>query len=281
MQEVFFMYRVIKVLNNNGILVLDDASGQELILLGNGAGFGHRAGERMTELPKGRRYELVSEKTPALIRVNGIDPIYIEAAGKIIETAEAAMGPLQHDILIPMADHIAMAAARAREKKEIPNPFQHDIAALFGDEYEAARKGCEILKKMTGTALGEDEAGFIALHIHAGLAQENVADSLETARLVGVCMTMIEEGAGKKLPYGSLGYNRLMSHVRYMLARARKGERTDLDLEAYAKEQFPFEYALAEQILKKLEQELRMTFEKEETGFLAIHIRRVTGGETA
>ena len=51
MQEVFFMYRVIKVLNNNGILVLDDASGQELILLGNGAGFGHRAGERMTELP--------------------------------------------------------------------------------------------------------------------------------------------------------------------------------------------------------------------------------------
>lgn len=42
MQEVFFMYRVIKVLNNNGILVLDDASGQELILLGNGVGFGHR-----------------------------------------------------------------------------------------------------------------------------------------------------------------------------------------------------------------------------------------------
>ena len=79
------MYRVIKVLNNNGILVLDDANGQEQILLGNGVGFGHRMGERMTELPKGRRYELVSEKTPALIRVNGIDPIYIEASGKIIE----------------------------------------------------------------------------------------------------------------------------------------------------------------------------------------------------
>ncbi len=133
--------------------MLDDANGQEQILLGNGVGFGHRMGERMAELPKGRRYELVSEKTPALIRVNGIDPIYIEAAGKIIETAEAAMGPLQHDILIPMADHIAMAVARAREKK-FPIRFQHDIAALFGDEYEAARKGCEILKKMTGTALG-------------------------------------------------------------------------------------------------------------------------------
>ncbi len=85
--------------------------------------------------------------------------------------------------------------------------------------------------------MGEDEAGFIALHIHAGLAQENVADSLETARLVGVCMTMIEEGTGKNPLWLSV-YNRLMSHVRYMLARARKGERTDLDLEAYAKSSF-------------------------------------------
>ena len=54
-----FMYRIMKVLNNNGILVLDDQSGQEQILLGNGVGFGHRIGERMTRLPEGKRYELV------------------------------------------------------------------------------------------------------------------------------------------------------------------------------------------------------------------------------
>lgn len=274
------MYRVIKVLNNNGILVLDDTNEREQILLGNGVGFGHRIGERMQKLPQAKRYELVKEKTSVLSRVNGIDPVYIEASGKIIELAEETMGPLQHDILIPMADHIAMAAARARKKKEIPNPFQHDIAALFGEEYEAAKKGCGILKTMTGITLGEDEAGFIALHIHAGLAQENVADSLETARLVNACMAMIEDGTGKQLPYGSLGYNRLMSHVRYMLVRARKGERTDLDLEAYAKNTFPSEYDLADRILRKLEQELKLAFAKEETGFLAIHIRRVTGAET-
>lgn len=273
------MYRVIKVLNNNGILVLDDTTGREQILLGNGVGFGHRMGERMQKLPVAKRYELVKETTSVLTRVNGIEPVYIEAAGKIIEIAEETMGPLQHDILIPMADHIAMAAARARKQKEIPNPFKQDIVALFGEEYKAAKKGCTILEEMTGVRLGEDEAGFIALHVHAGLAQENVADSLETARLVNGCMTMIEEGTGKKLPYHSLGYNRLMSHVRYMLARARKGERTDLDLESYAKEHFPAEYELADQILRKLEQEMKLEFAKEETGFLAIHIRRVTGGE--
>lgn len=72
------MYRIVKVLNNNGILVLDDESKQEQILLGNGVGFGHRMGERMKELPNARRYELVSEKTSALTRVNGIDPILLK-----------------------------------------------------------------------------------------------------------------------------------------------------------------------------------------------------------
>lgn len=38
------MYRIIKVLNNNGILVLDGESQREVILLGNGIGFGHRTG---------------------------------------------------------------------------------------------------------------------------------------------------------------------------------------------------------------------------------------------
>ena len=40
------------------------------------------------------------------------------------------MGTLSHDILIPMADHIALAVSRAREDRELPNPFRHDIKAL-------------------------------------------------------------------------------------------------------------------------------------------------------
>ena len=48
------MYRIIKVLNNNGILVLDGESQREVILLGNGIGFGHRTGERIESTEIGR-----------------------------------------------------------------------------------------------------------------------------------------------------------------------------------------------------------------------------------
>ena len=271
------MYRIMKVLNNNGILVLDDQSGQEQILIGNGAGFGHRIGERLAKLPEGKRYELVRQGASALTRINEIEPVYIEAAGHIIEEAEKTLGTLQHDILIPMADHIAMAASRIREKKEIPNPFLQDIRVLFEEEFAAAQKGAEILKKLTGLDFSEDEIGYITLHIHAGLARENVAQSLETARLANRCLGLIEEQMNRKLTADSLGYNRLVSHIRYMLDRVRKGESANLDLEEYARHSFPREYEAATKVCQILEQEMKLHFPQEETGFLAIHIRRVMG----
>ena len=44
------MYRIIKVLNNNGILVYDDHTGREMILLGNGVGFGKRPAQQIASL---------------------------------------------------------------------------------------------------------------------------------------------------------------------------------------------------------------------------------------
>lgn len=271
------MYRIIKVLNNNGILILDDESGQEQILIGNGVGFGHKSGERLKLLPHGKRYELVEEGISALTRVNEIEPVFIEAAGRIIEEAEQILGELEHDILIPMADHIAMAATRIREGKEIPNPFLQDIEVLFEEEYQAAKRGGEILRELTGLDFSKDEIGYITLHIHAGRAKENVAQSLEMARLVNRSIFLIEDGMKQRIPLDSLSYNRLVSHIRYMLARARKGERTNLDLEDYARTSFPREYETACLVCEGLEREMKTVFPKEERGFLAIHIKRVMG----
>lgn len=94
------MYRIIKVLNNNGILVLDGDTGRELILLGNGIGFGHRTGERLEQVKEAKRYELVTGKSTALQQVNSIDPVFIEAAGNIIESARKTLGDISSDILI-------------------------------------------------------------------------------------------------------------------------------------------------------------------------------------
>ena len=113
------MYRVIKVLNNNGILVYHVETGKEMILLGNGVGFGKKPTEQIEKLPGAKVYSLVTRRKQesVLKTVNGIRPEFIEATGKIIEEAENVFQKINHEMLLPLADHIALAAKRAKENQ--------------------------------------------------------------------------------------------------------------------------------------------------------------------
>ena len=271
------MYRVIKVLNNNGVLAFDMDKSREVIFLGNGAGFGKKTGERFAQIKGASSYaaEPRGDAGSALKAVNGMDPVFLEVTGKIIDEAEKRFQNVNRDVLLPLADHIALAVQRAREGKEFPNPFNQDIRAMFPQEYLAAEQGKQMIEEATGQRLSEDETGLITLHIHAALSDENVEESLMAARLVKVSVEMIEEGLHVKLKPDSLSYNRLVSHVRYMIFRIMREEQVSLDLEDYAKESFPLSYSLAEQICTRLERELKKKIRREEIGFLGIHIERV------
>lgn len=189
------MYRVIKVLNNNGILVYHVETGKEMILLGNGVGFGKKPTEHIEKLPGAKVYSLVTRRKQesVLKTVNGIRPEFIEATGKIIEEAENVFQKINHEMLLPLADHIALAAKRAKENRQLPNPFTPDIRVLFGEEYQVALKGREIIQQLTGYEISEDEVGFITLHIHAGLSDEAVSQTLDATRIVNEGIAMIEQ----------------------------------------------------------------------------------------
>ena len=189
------MYRVIKVLNNNGILVYHVETGKEMILLGNGVGFGKKPTEQIEKLPGAKVYSLVTRRKQesVLKTVNGIRPEFIEATGKIIEEAENVFQKINHEMLLPLADHIALAAKRAKENRQLPNPFTPDIRVLFGEEYQVALKGRKIIQQLTGYEISEDEVGFITLHIHAGLSDEAVSQTLDATRIVNEGIAIIEQ----------------------------------------------------------------------------------------
>lgn len=271
------MYRIIKVLNNNGILVYDNDTKKEMILLGNGVGFGKRPAEQIAHLPGAKMYSLVTrEKRQSVLQVvNGIRPEFIEAAGRIIDEAEKIFNKVSRDILLPMADHIALAAKRAKENRQIPNPFTPDIRVLFAREYGAALKGREIIRQMTGYEISDDEVGFITLHIHAGLSDEQVSEALETTRIIDEGIAMIEHAFGQKFEEDSLAYTRLMSHLYYMVARTRKGESAKADFNDFIFANYPKTGEVAERVCDYMGMQLKKEVAAEEIGFLAIHIQRV------
>ena len=276
------MYRIIKVLNNNGILVYHNETGRELILMGNGVGFGKKPTQQIEDMPGAKVYSLVTrQKQQSVLKVvNGIQPGFIEAAGRIIEEAEKVFSEVNHEILLPMADHIALAAKRAKENRQIPNPFTPDIRVLFSKEYTVAIRGRDIIREMMGYEISDDEVGFLTLHIHAGLSDEQVSVTLDTTRIINEGIRMIEKGFSQKLQEDSLAYTRLMSHLYYMVARTRNGESTKVDFNDVIFTNYPETGRVAEMVCSYMGNELKKPVAKEEIGFLAIHIQRVISPET-
>ena len=276
------MYRIIKVLNNNGILVYHNETGRGLILMGNGVGFGKKPTQQIEDMPGAKVYSLVTrQKQQSVLKVvNGIQPGFIEAAGRIIEEAEKVFSEVNHEILLPMADHIALAAKRAKENRQIPNPFTPDIRVLFSKEYTVAIRGRDIIREMMGYEISDDEVGFLTLHIHAGLSDEQVSVTLDTTRIINEGIRMIEKGFSQKLQEDSLAYTRLMSHLYYMVARTRNGESTKVDFNDFIFTNYPETGRVAEMVCSYMGNELKKPVAKEEIGFLAIHIQRVISPET-
>lgn len=165
-----------------------------------------------------------------VLSLNRIDPEILEIANQILDQAESVFGTIDRSILFPLADHIYYAVKRIKKKEQISNPLTEDIRLLFHMEYKVAACIIPILQKKYRISIGEDEVGYIALHVHSAIDNENVSDAIQIARAVRACVQIVEEAMDKKIDVLSLSYNRLMNHVRYMIVRAIKGEKLKMSL---------------------------------------------------
>lgn len=273
------MFRVKKVLNHNTLIGIGMDDNREYLLIGKGIGFGRKISERI-EVPETSTVYSLHEKTQrgtAAELVKGIDPIFLEIAEQILKESEKVFGKIDWAILFPMADHIAFAVKRIRNNEQISNPLTGDIRALFHMEYKVAQSIRSILKERVDVEIDEHEIGYIALHIHSAIEDENVALSMQIARTVRECIQLVENETGMTIDVASLSYNRLMNHVRYMVARAVKGEKLKLNMNDYMSERFPDAFRLASIVCGHLEKYLKKPMDEVEVGYLAMHIQRVSG----
>lgn len=275
-KRMYKMYRVLKVLNNNGILVYEADNKREAIVLGKGVGFGIKINERVSIPDNAKIYTLNDGKSgSALENAKEVEPVYFEIANEIIIEAEKAFGKIDNSILLPLADHIAFAIKRMNNGVEITNPLNEDIHALFSREYEVALKGRDIIRNAVGVDINNDEVGYITLHIHSALGEEKVAESMEIARALHECIENIEADLKISIDAASFSYSRLMSHIKYMVVRGRNGEKIQLDMNNYIKSQFPKAYEISEKTCRYLCDKLKIVLDDVEIGYLAMHIMRV------
>ena len=272
------MYRVSKVLNNNGVIAIDMDENKEYVILGKGVGFGKKVSQRFDK-PEGcttYRLEQETERGSAKELVKGIEPEYLEIADAILTESQKVFGDsIDRGILFPLADHISFAVARIRRNEQISNPLTEDIKVLFYSEFKVAEALKTILRERLQIEIDDHEVGYVALHIHSAIGDEKVSVAMQTARAVRECIDMIEKATGKPIDVLSLSYNRLMNHMKYMVARASTGEKLNLDMNEYMLDQYPQAYKVATDICKNLEGCIGHNLDETETGYLAMHIQRV------
>lgn len=271
------MFKILKVLNNNGILVIDLDTKQELIFLGKGVGFGKKVNQNVSEIENAKAYRFTEQQSrqESIDTIKSISPVFIEIAGGIIEEAEKQFGNVDNNILLPLADHIAFAIKRMEQGIELKNPFAKEIKVLFEEEYNVAKKGKNLINQKIGVEINDDEVGYITLHVHTALTRENVVQSMDVARMIQEGIQTIEKELGAMLDDATISYTRLLTHMKFMILRVINDEKLHLDMTDYVLENFPDSFALAKQICNSFEQSIKKPFPNIEISYFAIHIERV------
>ena len=274
-------YRITKILNHNSFMGIESKNDQECLIMGKGVAFGKKVGQTVSVTGDARVYSLkeLTDRGEAKDIIKSVSPLCLELANEVLDQAEEEFGKVDRSILFTMADHLDFAVRRIQNGEQISNPLTDDIRIMFYKEYKVA--GCirDLLKEKLGIRIDEHEIGYIALHVHAAIVDENVSQAMEIARTVRECICMVEEETGKSIDVMSLSYNRLMNHVRYMVARAIHGEKLKMSLNDYMSVKFPGPYMTAEKICRKMEKSLKLPMPDIEIGYLAMHLERMMDRE--
>lgn len=269
------MYRVRKVLNNNAILVIEPSKMQEIIFIGTGIGFNKKTNMEIT---------IDESQATKYIQAPGIDitsqvtknnPIFLEIANAIIQDAKAQFADFDENILLTLSDHIAFAIKRINNDMIINNPFKNEARLLFADEYKIAANAQKYIKDKCNILINDDEISYITLHLHSARTDEKVSQSVMLVTLVNESINEIEKLLNININVNSLAYSRLLTHIKYLVARCRLKEQIHIDMNDYTKNSFPTSYIIATNIIQKLKKGLDLTIDDIEIGYLALHIERI------
>ena len=249
--------------------------------MGKGVGFGKKVTERIEKRVEDTVYSLqeLTERGEAREIIKTVSPICLELANEVLNRAEQEFGKIDRKILFPMADHIEYAVQRIQRNEQISNPLTEDIRVLFYKEYKVAQCMEKLLWDTLGVRIDEHEIGYIALHVHSAIEDEKVSEAMQSAAAVRECVSLVEEQTGKKINVTTLAYNRLMNHVRNMVARVMNNEELKLNMNDYMGIKFPHAFETAKYICGQIEQLLKCKLNDAEIGYLAMHIERVTSDE--
>ncbi|WKD58151.1 Transcription antiterminator LicT [Corynebacterium capitovis DSM 44611] len=276
--------QILRVFNNNVVLARDGEGG-EVVVTGRGIGFQARQGDEVDAAKVQRVFRPTEGRDPdhSAQMIAGLPAENVLAVAEALDAVGAPATIRQRlSFIAAIADHVTLAAQRAREGKVLEYPLRAEVLTLYPDEYALGEKLLAELNKTLKDPLPQTEAVALAMHIvNAGFAG---GDLSYTYRMTGVIQQMIDIVAaelGVALDSSSISVARFITHVRYLFVRLSRGEQLNHDRSVLAKQllaEYPREMLCARKVASVVELRFDSELTTDEIAYLGLHIVRL--GET-
>ncbi|MCC9022752.1 PRD domain-containing protein [Bacillus nakamurai] len=270
--------RIDKVLNNNAALIKED--GREKIVMGPGIAFQKRKNDVIQKHKIEKIFVVHDENEKFKQVLETLPEEHIEAAEDIISHAEGELAaPLSDHIHIALADHLSFAIERIQNGLQVHNRLLHEIKALYKKEYEIGLWAVDHVKKTLGVFLPDDEAGYIALHIHTAKADaKSMYSAMKHTTMIKEMIERIEAFFEQKVDEDSISYQRLVTHLRYAVSRLDSNEALhsmDEEMLYFIQKKYPFAYRCALELAAFLKNEYELELPESEAGYITLHVQRL------
>ena len=275
------VYRVSKVLNNNTVISRDEDN-NEIIVTGNGIGYGKHPGMMIDE--KDVRNVYVS-KSKAFIRrfakmVNEIPDICFLEAEKIRDLAQKELNKEMSDnIVLALADHINFVVAQYRNDDTRAMLLNTEFQKIYSQEYKVALKAVKMIEEDFGIHVSEGEASAITFHLVNSEIGNSSNDAVLIANSVEDILKIVKESFRLEDDDELVDYSRLIIHLKFFVKRILMHEtddETDISLLLNPNEGI---YGGISECLNRIADYTKKTFDHKisetERFYLLIHIARI------
>ena len=272
---------IVKILNNNVVLTKDEKD-NEIIVSGRGLAFQKRNGDRIDESKIDKRYHLsdsgISQRFQELLM--DVPVTYLELATEIIDDAKKQLAASLNDsIYISITDHLYTAIQRVKKGIRVRNLLLWDIKRFFPDEYAIGKKAVAMIAQRYRIDLGEDEAGFIALHLVNAQTETEHHDVYEMTELMQEIIQIASYYFKIQFDEESVYFYRFRTHLRFFASRIMSGKQyqdeTDEDLLLIIQRRYRNAYQGVLKIQQFITEKYHYVMSNDEKLYLTIHLARL------
>ncbi len=267
-----------RVYNNNVVMVSNEDSEEEMIVIGKGLAFQRRAGDLLDTERIEKVFTLrdknVLNRLEKLIR--DIPSVYLTIAEEIVEMLKSESNlEIDENIYITLTDHISMSLEREKNHIICENPLLMEIKQFYKMEFELSRKAAQIIYNYMNIWISEEEMGFIALHIVNASMKQRSDTLINSIQMISDILKIVQDSVPIEMNRDSLMYDRFVRHLQFFARRVLDKGEEQLQTElkgVLERSEYTEEFACVERIADYIEHTYGKKVTEAEKGYLAYHV---------